>query len=307
MSRLNRREFVILSAGMGTLAPAGGAPARAAGTTNLAVCMHGITSSEFDFRTALEGWARAGIRAVEPDLAKAREWEQANGPGAARRLLDDLGLMAYSSTNQLYLDENGPHRAQAVEDLKWKVAMAQALGADRLVTPSTASLPHQVGDYALLHENLHQAAEIARPYGVTLMLEFTRASTLVGNVRTALDVVRTIDHPNLKFMLDVYHFWAGSSKFEDLDLILPGEIHHVHFQDTPAAPPLEVAQQKDRAYPGEGVAPLQRILDKLVQKGYDRALSLELFDMTVRRTDPFVVAGKGIATINPYIAAVGSS
>jgi|GEM_PF-7045758 len=26
------------------------------------VCMHGLTSSGFDFRTVMEGWAKAGIR-----------------------------------------------------------------------------------------------------------------------------------------------------------------------------------------------------------------------------------------------------
>ncbi|MDR0781668.1 MAG: sugar phosphate isomerase/epimerase [Pseudomonadales bacterium] len=278
--------------------------ARAADTSGLIVCMHGVTSSEFDFRTAMEGWARAGIKAVEPDLPKAREWEMANGKGSARKLLDDLGLKAYSSTNQLSLEESSPQRAKALEDLKWKVELAQALGADRIVAPSAANQAHKLADYDQVYENLHEAAEIAKPHGVALMLEFTRASRLVGNVRTSLNVVRTVNHPNLKFMIDIYHFWAGTSKFEDLDLINPGEVHHVHFEDTPAMPPIEVVEQKDRAYPGEGVAPLQRILDKLVEKGYNRALSLELFDMEVRRTDPFVVASKGLATITPYIQGV---
>ena len=117
-------------------------------------------------------------------------------------------------------------------------------------------------------------------------------------------MVRTLNHPNMKFMIDLYHLWAGPSKFEDLDLINPGEIHHVHFADTPRLPPLEVAEQKDRAFPGEGIAPLQRILDKLVQKGYDRALSLELFDPVVRTTDPQVIAAKALQTIRPYIDSV---
>ena len=105
-------------------------------------------------------------------------------------------------------------------------------------------------------------------------------------------------------MLDLYHFWAGPSKFEDLDMINPGEIHHVHFADTPRQPPVEVAEQKDRAFPGEGIAPLQRILNKLVEKGYNRALSLELFDMNVRRTDPAVVAARALETITPFIQNV---
>src|SRR5690606_4993138 len=106
--------------------------------------------------------------------------------------------------------------------------------------------------------------EIARPHNIALMVEFTRNSRLINNVRTSLDVVRTLNHPNIKFMIDLYHLWAGPSKFEDLDLIEIGEIHHVHIADTPRQPPLEVAEQKDRAFPGEGIAPLQKILNKLV-------------------------------------------
>ncbi len=51
----------------------------------------------------------------------------------------------------------------------------------------------------------------------------------------------------------------------------------------------------------KGVAPLQRIVNKLAEKGYSRALSLELFDPVVQNTDPEVVARKGIETITPFI------
>ena len=264
--------------------------------------MHGITSSGFDFRSVMEGWSRAGITAAEPDLASAKKFEESNGPGSARRLMDDLGLRAVSSTNQLFLEESGPRRANAVEDLRWKVELAESLGADRLVVPSAANQAHTMEDYDQVYENLHEAAEIAKPHNIALMVEFTRLSTLISNVRTSLDVVRSVDHPNLKFMLDVYHLWAGMSKFEDLDLIRNGEIHHVHFADTPALPHLDVAERKHRAFPGEGVAPLQRIIEKLSEKGYGRALSLELFDPEVQNTDPEVVARKGIETITPFIS-----
>ncbi|HEY0962103.1 MAG TPA: sugar phosphate isomerase/epimerase [Pseudomonadales bacterium] len=293
-----------VSAGVTALAAASSDGARAADTAGLVVCMHGITSSEFDFRTCMEGWAKAGIRAAEPDLVKAREFEAANGAGSARRLMDDLGLVAYSSTNQLNLDERADARVQAVEDLKWKVAMAESLGATRLVIPSTANQPHVLADYEQLRADMYAYGEIAKPHNVALMVEFTRNSRLVNNLRTSLDLVRSVNHPNIRFMIDLYHFWAGPSKFEDLDLIEPGEIHHVHFADTPRSPALEVAEQKDRAFPGEGIAPLQKILNKLVEKGYNRALSLELFDMDVRRTDPAVIAGRALETITPFIRGV---
>lgn len=301
---LKRRDFMALSAGVTAMTTSINADSQVRAGSGLVVCMHGITSDGFDFRTTMEGWARAGIRAVEPDLVKAREFEDANGKGSARTLLDDLGQVAYSSTNQLFLDEDGEQRAAAIESLRWKVELAASLGADRLVGPSTASQPHTLADYERLYGNLHEAAEIARGAGISLMLEFTRNSRFVNNLRTSLQVVRTVDHPNLKFMLDLYHLWAGPSKFEDLELIRPGEIHHVHIADTPAQPPLEVAEQKDRAFPGEGIAPLQRILDALVAKGYDRALSLELFDPVVRSTDPQLIAARALATITPFIRNV---
>lgn len=306
MSGINRRDFMALSAGVTAVAAgvAGAQKASAADTSGLIVCMHGITSSEFDFRTCMEGWARAGIKAVEPDLVKAREHEQANGKGSARKLLNDLGLTAYSSTNQLNLEESNDARKQAVEDLKWKVEMAESLGATRIVIPSAASQPHTLADYEQVYANLHEVGEIAKPHNVALMVEFTRNSRLINNVRTSLDVVRKVNHPNIKFMLDLYHFWAGPSKFEDLDMINVGEIHHVHFADTPRQPPVEVAEQKDRAFPGEGIAPLQKILNRLVTLGYNRALSLELFDMEVRRTDPAVTAAKALQTITPFIQGV---
>jgi 4-hydroxyphenylpyruvate dioxygenase len=306
MAEINRRDFMAISAGVTALAASAGSVrhAQAADTSGLIVCMHGVTSSGFDFRTCMEGWARAGVKAAEPDLIKAREHEMANGAGSARKLMDDLGLKAYSSTNQLFLEESGDQRVAAIEDLKWKVEMAESLGADRLVIPSAASQAHTLADYDQVYSNLHEAAEIAKPHNVALMVEFTRNSRLINNVRTSLDVVRTVNHPNIKFMIDLYHFWAGPSKFEDLDLINVGEIHHVHFADTPRQPPVEVAEQKDRAFPGEGIAPLQKILNKLVERGYNRALSLELFDMTVRATDPFIIAGRALETISPFIQGV---
>src|SRR6266852_8731563 len=128
MEPMNRREFIAAAA----LAPLLQA-ARPAGS--MFVCMHEASSDRFDFKTAMEGWDKAGIRAVEPNLTKVREFAQKESPAAARRLLDDLGLKAVSSSNQLLLAEPGDQRAKSLEDLKWKVELAQTLGCDRIVAP----------------------------------------------------------------------------------------------------------------------------------------------------------------------------
>jgi len=63
-----------------------------------------------------------------------------------------------------------------------------------------------------------------------------------------------------------------------------------------------VAAMKDRVFPGEGIAPLARIVAKLNELDYQGPLSLELFDPEIQHTDPEVVARKGIETITPYIS-----
>jgi len=295
---MNRRHFLALGA---AALPLADNMAAAAASPDLFVCMHEITSLGFDFRTAMEGYARAGIRAVEPHLDKVREFAAHESPAAARRLLDDLGLTPVSCSNQLFLEETGPRRAGALEELKWKLDLMQAIGADRLVMPSAAMEGHEAGVYGEVIDNLREAADIAAPYGVTLMLEHTRRSTLVNNLRTALMLVRTADHPCLRVMLDTWHFWSGMSKFEDLELLRTGELHHLHLQDVPAEPPLELLGHGDRVFPGAGIAPLGRIIEVLRRKGYRGPASLELPDPVIQNTDPYEVARKARRAMEPLL------
>ena len=293
MEELNRREFVALAA----------APAlmQGTGSGSLVVCMHEVSSDRFEFRTAMEGYAKAGIRAVEPVLTKVREFAQKESPAAARRLLDDLGLKAVSSSNQLGLAEPGDARARSLEDLKWKVELAQVIGCDRLVAPSAGTGQYTEDDYSRGVDNLREAAEIAKPFGVTLMVEFARTSRFIGSLPTALRVVREANHPNVRVMLDTYHFWAGISKFEDLDELRNGELHHLHFEDVPANPPREILGQPNRVFPGEGIAPLRRIADALKRKNYSGAASLEMFNPAIQAMDPYQLALRARAAIEPLI------
>ena len=294
----NRREFlarkgqILLWHGMLTPPTSG----------SMFVCMHEASSDRFDFKTAMEGYAKAGIRAVEPALVKVREFAQKESVAAARRLLDDLGLKAVSSSNQLGLAEPGDARTANLEALKWKVELARAIGADRLVAPSAGAGPYTLDDYKRGVDNLREAAEIAKPFGITLMLEFTRTSRFAGSLPTALKLVREANHPNLRVMMDTYHFWGGISKFEDLELLRDGELHHLHFEDVRADPPREIQGQPDRVFPGDGIAPLRRIVELLKRKKYGRAASLEMFSPMIQAMDPSQVAQKARAAIERLIA-----
>jgi sugar phosphate isomerase/epimerase len=265
------------------------------------VCMHQGSSEGFDFKTAMEGYAKAGIRAVEPNLVKVKEFADKESPATAKRLLDDLGLTPVSSSNQLYLPEPGARRVESLEELKWKVELAKAIGADRLVTPSAGPDTYTEDDYKRGVDNMREAAEIARPFGITLMLEHARSSHFIASLPTALKIVREANHPNLRVMLDTYHFWGGISKFEDLEELRDGELHHLHFEDVPADPPREIQGQPHRVFPGQGIAPLRRIIEALRKKGYNGPASFESFTPAVQATDPYELARRVRAAIEPYL------
>ena len=280
--------------------------AMAAPSSAMSLCLHQTTSAAAGYRRSLEGYAKAGLKYVEVIPQHIEEFVAKEGMPAARRLLSDLGLKAVSSGGVRGLAEPTPARAKALEDLKAKVEMIAALGVDRMVCPCGPSEKFVLDDYKRAQDNLRQAGDIVKPYGVVAMLEFMRGSTFVGTLPTSLNLTRATAHPNIRSMFDCYHFWAGLSKFEDLDLIQPGEIHHVHFQDVPRLP-RELLDNGTRDIPGDGVSPLAAILRALKSKGYSGPLSVELFYPHLQKADPFDVATEIRRKAEPILRQAGVS
>ena len=63
----------------------------------------------------------------------------------------------------------------------------------------------------------------------------------------------------------------------------------MHFQDVPDLP-RELLDSTTRFIPGDGIAPLNRMLRKLAEKEYAGPLSVELFLPKFQQGDPFEVA-----------------
>lgn len=317
---MKRRDF-IQTVGAGAVAwslprDVHGAQARSAqapatpSAGGLFVCIHQASTARYDFKTSVEGIAKAGVRAVEVDIAKIREFAKTESVAAAKRLMDDLGVRPVSSSNHLgFVDATAEQLqtgAASLDSLKEKLEIVQAIGCDRIVCPSTSTGNKTLDDYKRGADNLRAGGELAKSYGVTLMLEFAKTSTLAGTLPSALTLVREANHPNVRVMLDTFHYWAGASKFEDLELLRDGELAHLHFEDIPADPPREMLQsQQHRAFPGEGSAPLRRIIEVLKRKRYAGPASLEIFQTgtaAIQNMDPFQLATRAKAAIDPLIA-----
>ena len=88
------------------------------------------------------------------------------------------------------------------------------------------------------------------------MVEFMRGSTFIGTLPTSLNLTRQTAHPNVRPMFDCYHFWAGLSKFEDLDLIRHERNSPRAFSGCARHPARELPDNGTREIPGDGVSPL---------------------------------------------------
>jgi 2-keto-myo-inositol isomerase len=270
-----------------------GAASRAvAATGKMSLCMHQGTSRGAGYRKSLEGWAKAGIKNVELSDTLLDDFLKTDNLPAAGRVFKDLGLTAVSS--QAVLADvwiPGPARTASLETWKKRCDQFSSLGVPKVYCPSVTNRKVTMDDYKATPGCIREAGEIAKQYNITGMIEFARTSTHLATLTSSLKMIREAAHPNVRPMMDFFHFWSGLSKFEDLDLLQHGELAHAHFQDV-ADVPRELYDNSSRLIPGDGVSPLVRILRKLAEKGYAGALSVELFLPELQNGDPYETAGK---------------
>ena len=262
----------------------------AAASGKMTLAMHQNTSAGAGYRKSLEGWSRAGIKNVELTNTLLDDFLKTDTLPAARRVVTDLGLtVVHGATGATGLWEPNPNRSASLENLKKRCEMFAALGLSRVYAATTTTQKVTEDDYKAGADNMREAGDVAKQFNMSLRIEFVRTSSFISTLTTLVKMTRAAAHPNLAPMFDCYHFWSGLNKLEDLDLLRPGEIGHVHFQDVPDMP-RELLDNTTRIIPGDGVSPLVRILRQLADKGYAGPLSVELFLPKYQQGDPFEVA-----------------
>jgi 4-hydroxyphenylpyruvate dioxygenase len=100
--------------------------------------------------------------------------------------------------------------------------------------------------------------------------------------------------------LDLFHYYKGASKPEDLERLTPGNLAFVQLCDV-AGLPRELATDADRIMPGEGEFRIEPILDALKKIGYDGYVSLELMNPVLWQAKPTQVAELGLTAMRRFV------
>ena len=296
---MQRRDFLTGTVVAGATALAKGSPQP---SPRFFPCLNEATTLDAPFEKDCEAYSAAGFRHIELWFAKLRK--QGLKPRQVEKLLRQHSLTPVSAcASEAALWRQQGNLEDRLPEFERNFEMAQALRVPRYVLYSSASGRVTQDDYRAAPERFSRVAELAGRYQVRIALEFIARSFLFGSLLSSLKLLRAAAQPNAGICLDTFHFFAGVSKFDDLDELRPGEVEHVHFHDVPDSIPREILVDPDRIPPGQGVVPLKRILTALDRIGYHGNLSTELFGARYQRGDPLRVARICFEALKPYCMA----
>jgi 2-keto-myo-inositol isomerase len=257
-------------------------------------CLSNVTTLPTPFLEDVNAYADAGVQAMEVWLTKMEEHLQKTPVPATKKLLQDRGLNLVAAAYQggLLLTQ-GQQRREMYDQFQRRLSLCQEFGIG--VMSIVADFVEKVGstDFERALVSLKQAAQLAASFRVKLALEFRGTAKLCGSLDTAAALVASCDEPNLGLVFDVFHYYTGPSKFEDLGHLHIGNLFLVQLCDM-AGVPRELATDADRILPGEGDFQLSPILDHLRHIGYEGHVTVELMNPDLWQMKPLAVAEAAI-------------
>lgn len=250
--------------------------------------------------------AKAGYDAIEPWIDEIeRHVEQGGSLADLRKRIEDSGLTVESAIGFAeWIVDDDARRTKGLERARHDMELVQQIGGKRIAAPASGATDVVDMDYVKAAERYRALLALGDHFNVVPQVEVWGFSRTLQRLGQATQVAIESCHPKACVLPDVYHLYKGGSDFEGLKLLNGSAIHVFHMNDYPADPPREIIGDKDRVYPGDGVAPLAEILRTLRTIGFDGHLSIELFNPAYWAEDALGVARMAIKKVQAVAEAV---
>jgi len=307
-NRFSRRQlFAIAGAAASTVLAAGDTVGaiEAGGKAPFRYCFNTSTirGQKLPLDKEIEIAANAGYDAIEPWVDKINEYVKNGGNLTdVRKRIADIGLTVESAISfyQWIVDDDAT-RTKGLEQAKREMDVFAKIGGKRIAAPPAGATDKEGLDLLKAAERYRVLLEIGDRIGVVPQIELWGASKNLHRLGEAMFVVIESGHSKACLLPDVFHIYKGGSDFTGLKQISPQAIQVFHLNDYPADPPREKITDRDRVYPGDGIAPLTQILRDLYDNGSRAVLSLELFNPAYWNQDPLTVAKTGLAKMKAAV------
>jgi sugar phosphate isomerase/epimerase len=251
-------------------------------------------------------FSSVGCSALEVWLPKLESHLEKHSLDSTRKLLGDRNITLAAAAYQggLLLSQ-GEARQAHFDHYRRRLELCQALGIPTLILAADFETTVDSAGLERAVVSLTQAAQWAAGFGVRLALEFRGRNAFCASLDTAVALVSQCGETNVGVNLDVFHFYTGPSKFEDLELLTAATLIHVQLADL-AGVPRELAADSDRILPGDGDFRLVLILDRLRAIKYAGWISLEVMNPTLWKSNPKQVAEVGITALRKLLGQATS-
>lgn len=178
----------------------------------------------------------------------------------------------------------------ALDEAKRRFELAARLGSPLMVCTPPLERP----GLERLAAGYRDLIQIGRETGVQAVLEYISFFASLNNIADTVTVLDETNDPDGVTILDAFHNWNSRTTTDDLRKLPLERIAHYHIND--AAPGIPSGSQKDpdRVMIGDGVIDLASELGLLREKGYDKWISLELFNESWWAKDPAETARIGL-------------
>ena len=314
---MKRRKFI----GLGAAGFAGSAlasavvrPAQASekqeeryqnGASPWPICLDTATIRPASLQEKVRIASEAGYDAIEPWDGELEEFEEQGGNlkelGAE---IKDRGLFVPSVIGLWNaLPPTQEAWEASLEDTRRRMRMAADIGSEHIQT-----IPNTVGenyDVRWVADRYRDIIEIGlQEYDLKPAIVFVKYFPL-KTMGQAAAVALDANHPQAMIIPDTYHMHISQGGFEGLKLIDGSMIAIFQFSDAPASPALDQLGDEHRVYPGDGILPLPQILTDLKANGFDKCVSLELYNPDYWEEDLQQVASTGLRKTLEVIEAAG--
>jgi len=265
-----------------------------------------IRGHKLGFVKELETASAAGFHSVEIWIDSFNEYLTKGGAlTETKNRLNDLGLKIENSISfNKWIVDDASVRKNGLEQMKKEMGVLAELGCKRLAATGEGATTGNVSDFNTIAERYRTILELGDASGVVPQLEMWGFMKNMSNVAEVLYIAMKSGHPSARILLDIFHLYRGNSSVDTLPLMDPSAVEILHMNDYPATLSSDVITDADRIYPGDGVAPLKRILHVLGKRDKPLVLSTELFNQAYYKQDALLVAKTSLSKMKAVVAAL---
>ena len=254
-----------------------------------------IRGQKLTLEQEIEVAGKAGYNAFEPWIEKLEAHAKTGNLKELNKRLQAYNLTVESAIGFApWIVDDTTQRKKGLEDAKRAMDLLAQLGGKRLAAPPVgATDPKANIDLRQAADRYRDLLELGDKMGIVPQVEIWGFSKTLSKLGEGALVAIETGHPKACVLADVYHLYKGGSGFEGLKLLSAAGLQVFHMNDYPNMTREKIAD-KDRVYPGDGIAPLKTILKGLYDLGFQGVLSLELFNPEYYKQDALEVARKGL-------------